>query len=596
MREGDTRPKVMRRWKLALLLVAAGAGAVVSVTAQQRRVTSGTGSTSRAPRHEPPRAHHRHHHARPAPRIDVAARDAGSLDAGVQLALAPDASIDGSSSATITVASPSAPRELPRKPPGGPRRQLCGAFTRPDADGRYVSEDDVLTPLAFVDSSYLLTIVNRSPRFVMDPHDAPTDLIEIDTGLASTPDQCEPPGRQCLRRDAAEHLRLMMNAMGEAGFPAYVHSAFREYGVQCGVFRKWSEGRGQGFCHAVTSSALPGHSQHQLGTAVDLFTREWARSEPVVRPGFGCNPGGVWIAEHSWEFGYVLPYPMPLDSRAPGSTCRFRDPSVDVVDPRTGYRYEPWHIRYIGMEAASRFHQAWLASGPGTGTEITVEQWLRGEAGIDADADLPVCDGCACGLCSTFHAGTVQEATTAAAIRNGRNVPARRVPSGPCGDRALLLDANGEPVVSATPPRIETVQARRESASVHVIATVAIPANTVTQTPVTSRLGVIYTGDPRPDYLHVPTRPGMLPRRYPDLRGAWRLVVSPAGDDAWPWRTALRSAASPNWVNGANLRLPSMQGLITVEVIVPEASPVVRVALMRDGQVDRALVREVSVQ
>ena len=89
--------------------------------------------------------------------------------------------------------------------------------------------------------------------------------------------------------------------------------------------------------------------------------------------------------------------------------------------------------------------------------------------------------------------------------------------------------------------------------------------------------------------------PGALARAYPDLRGAWRLALAPRSGDAWPWRAALRSTATPAWVNGANLRLPTLQGLTTVEVIVPPIGDMVRVALMRDGRVEGP-VREVAIR
>jgi hypothetical protein len=77
----------------------------------------------------------------------------------------------------------------------------------------------------------------------------------------------------------------------------------------------------------------------------------------------------------------------------------------------------------------------------------------------------------------------------------------------------------------------------------------------------------------------------VLARSYPDLRGTWRLALAPRSNDTWPWRAALRSTATPSWVNGANLRLPTTQGITTVEVVVPPIGDVVRIALMRDGVV-----------
>lgn len=460
--------------------------------------------------------------------------------------------------------------------------QPCLSLIRPDRDGRWIHAADVLPPLGFVDGDDLLTLVNRSPRFVLAPDYVPSDLVEVDTGLELPASACVPPRHQCLRRDAASALRVMLDAMAAAGMPGHVHSAYRSFVTQCGVFRKWSYGEGDGFCHATTSSAVAGHSQHQLGTAVDLFTEAWMHQfANPMRGGFGCTPGGRWLAEHSWEFGWVIPYPLPLAERAPGSDCRRRDGGDDVIDPRTGYRYEPWHLRYIGVDAAARFHAAWLDSGVGGPHEITLEQWLRTEHGIDADADLPVCDGCSCGLCTTFHDGAPPSVVGGAGAR--RHIEAR--PTGPCGDRALLLGSDGEPVMASTPPTLTAVEARREYLGVRVRVTVAAPAHTVTQTPVTSQYAGVYLSgmtwralQPFPQ-----ARFASLARAYPDLRGAWRLGLAPRGDASWPWRAALRNTATPSWVNGTNLRLPVAQGLTHIEVIVPPMGDTVRVTLLRDG-------------
>jgi LAS superfamily LD-carboxypeptidase LdcB len=82
---------------------------------------------------------------------------------------------------------------------------------------------------------------------------------------------------------------------------------------------------------ANRGTALPGHSQHQLGTALDVST-------PVIGnrigPPFSGTAEALWLRERAWEFGFVLPY-------------------TELGQPRTGYIPEPWHIRWVGKPLAA---------------------------------------------------------------------------------------------------------------------------------------------------------------------------------------------------------------------------------------------------
>ncbi|MEI8259660.1 MAG: M15 family metallopeptidase, partial [Deltaproteobacteria bacterium] len=374
-------------------------------------------------------------------------------------------------------------------------RGLCGGLARPDDSGHFLARSDVTT--SFVDGHDLLARVNRSAVGGLSPAYAPDDLVNLETGASASATDCEPPGGQCLRREAADGLRELFAAMRADGHEGRVHSAFRAYAAQCGVFARWAYRDGQGFCPATEQSALAGHSQHQLGTALDLFTRAWAEAGPVFRNGFGCSAGGRWLAAHAWEHGFVLPYPLEPDLQAAGSECELRAGARSRIDARTGYRYEPWHLRFVGRASAARFHAAWTESGPGTPREITLDEWLRREAGVTGDVDLPVCDGCNCGACSTTASGE----------------------QSPCAGRSLRLSGEGAPAVSAsTPaPTLEAVAVvRGGDGSRTLVAHVRVEQGTITQSTTTE------------------------PGGEADLPGAWRLAIgSPVGDSsaqsASPW-------------------------------------------------------------
>ena len=132
-----------------------------------------------------------------------------------------------------------------------------------------------------------------------------------------------------LRREAAENLESLVASAATAGEELAVVSGYRSYEDQRASYARLVSVFGKG---ADRTSAPPGHSQHQLGTAVD-FTNAAVGYE-VMRK-FGRTTAAGWLQEHAHEHGFILSYP-------PGRHAR------------TGYHWEPWHYRYVGEENARR--------------------------------------------------------------------------------------------------------------------------------------------------------------------------------------------------------------------------------------------------
>jgi LAS superfamily LD-carboxypeptidase LdcB len=139
-----------------------------------------------------------------------------------------------------------------------------------------------------------------------------------------------------LRRDAAGHLKHLTEAAAVDGEELVVASAYRSYDEQ-----QISHGRLASVygADATAMSATPGHSQHQLGTAVD-FTNA-AVGYQVWLP-FGKTSAYWWLEHHAQEYGFVLAYPRGNEEE-------------------TGYRWEPWHYRYVGVENAQRLEKSNLS-------------------------------------------------------------------------------------------------------------------------------------------------------------------------------------------------------------------------------------------
>jgi D-alanyl-D-alanine carboxypeptidase len=118
-------------------------------------------------------------------------------------------------------------------------------------------------------------------------------------------------------------LAALTRAAADDGVELSVISAYRSYDAQVRTFSSLE--RAYGRAYALQSAARPGHSEHQLGTALDL------------------EGGGGWLADHAWEHGFVVSYPA---GRSPAFTC---------------YKPEPWHVRYVGPERAAAIHASGLS-------------------------------------------------------------------------------------------------------------------------------------------------------------------------------------------------------------------------------------------
>jgi len=125
-----------------------------------------------------------------------------------------------------------------------------------------------------------------------------------------------------LRRMIIPDLLAMVESGREQGIELVISSTYRSYARQESIYNYNVRSLGREI--ADRESAKPGHSQHQLGTTIDFGN---------IDDSFSSHPAGIWLAEHGCQFGFSLSYP----------------PDSEKI---TGYRYEPWHYRYIGRHGA----------------------------------------------------------------------------------------------------------------------------------------------------------------------------------------------------------------------------------------------------
>lgn len=133
-----------------------------------------------------------------------------------------------------------------------------------------------------------------------------------------------------LRPEAFEALKVLAAAAKADGVTLTVSSTYRSYDYQKNLFDYWV--RVDGLEEAERESARPGTSQHQLGMALDFAP---------VDDAFDQTPGGKWVYANAAKYGWSLSFPKGYE---------------DV----TGYRWECWHFRYIGVEAC-QFQKKWFS-------------------------------------------------------------------------------------------------------------------------------------------------------------------------------------------------------------------------------------------
>ena len=176
----------------------------------------------------------------------------------------------------------------------------------------------------------LKVLVDRS--HTLPPDYAPDDLVTLSEYKVPTLGSAE----MLLRREAAGHLRRLVKAAAADGEELVVASAYRSYAHQQTSYARLTSIYGT---HAGEMSARPGHSQHQLGTAVD-FTNAAAGYE--IWDYFGDTSAYWWLREHAREHGFVLAYPRGKEAE-------------------TGYQWEPWHYRYVGARNVERLEESGLS-------------------------------------------------------------------------------------------------------------------------------------------------------------------------------------------------------------------------------------------
>ena len=158
-----------------------------------------------------------------------------------------------------------------------------------------------------------LMLVNG--RHYLDEHYKPDSLVTFNKNYCYE-------GQKAQRAVVDAFMTMQKACKEQTDAQLMVNSAYRSYQDQIGTYKRSPKGY----------AARAGSSEHQTGFAIDVTSRQ----HPMRWP-FDTSEEGIWMREHCHEYGFILRYPKKQSQIF-------------------GFTYEPWHLRYVGLETAKRIH------------------------------------------------------------------------------------------------------------------------------------------------------------------------------------------------------------------------------------------------
>lgn len=131
--------------------------------------------------------------------------------------------------------------------------------------------------------------------------------------------------------EVKEAFAVMQKAAAAQGLNIYISSGYRSYSRQQTLYNNYVKSDGKAL--ADTYSSRPGYSEHQTGLCFDLNT---------IDDSFGNTKESAWLEQHAQEYGFIIRFPKGKDAQ-------------------TGYQYEPWHLRYLGIDMATKVYNSGLS-------------------------------------------------------------------------------------------------------------------------------------------------------------------------------------------------------------------------------------------
>ena len=188
------------------------------------------------------------------------------------------------------------------------------------------------------DKGYTLTIENGiayvdGHLIVNKTYSLPSDYKPTNPNQAITTEKCN----NCIDKDVMKAFKLMQSDATSIGLNIYISSGYRAYAYQERLYNNYSAV--DGIEGADTYSARPGHSEHQTGLCFDLNE---------IADSFADTDEGKWVNDNAHLYGFIIRYPKGKENI-------------------TGYQYESWHLRYVGIDLATKLYN--------NGNWLTMEEY-----------------------------------------------------------------------------------------------------------------------------------------------------------------------------------------------------------------------------
>lgn len=223
----------------------------------------------------------------------------------------------------LSAASSASPSPVAVTASAGPTAEATTVGQSPEVPSPRSSPSATLARQFSLDDPASPWVIVNKHRPLKPADYVPADLVGPGVAISAAGEAA------LLNSTTAAAAEAMFAAAAGDGVAMVLASGYRSYSTQVTTYNGYVAARGQ--ADADTASARPGHSEHQTGWAFDIADGGGACS---FQPCFADQPAASWAKANGHRFGFVVRYPW-------------------MLHPITGYYYEPWHLRYIGVEAAT---------------------------------------------------------------------------------------------------------------------------------------------------------------------------------------------------------------------------------------------------